>query len=364
MSAAPQAAGANPSVPSQHSLIIHTSNPEAGGAETSLLAAVAAAYADGREGKPLFLVPAEASLARAITARGWDFRVLPWPAGTARLTQSRWHALPLALPGLIPYLLRLRRACRGAGEIWSSGVKSHAACLLLSPWLGRRLVFDIRDFLRPRGVRKAIAWASRRLGCWVTANSRAVAGDFPGASVRYPQVDLRRARVDRRDGKPGGKRIIVHLAYFAPYKGQDLFLECARKLLDAGVDAEFWIIGDVIYPAAVYNRYRERVYALAGRLRLNAHVRFLGRVDGGENVQELLERAHLLLHCTRTPEPFGRAVMEALLCGCEAICHKDSGVSETAEAKSDFPEWMKGLGKVLGADYVRLELKAQAEVNP
>lgn len=330
-------------------LIIHNSNPQLGGAETSLLAAVAETGL-----KPIFIVPAEGSLSRAIAARGWEWRVLPWPKGLASLTQSRWYALPFILPWAIPYLFRLRREFIGAGEVRSSGVKSHAACLALSPWLGSRLLFDVRDFLRPAVLRKAIAGAARRFGCRVSANSRAVASDFPSAGISYPRVGLARPPVSRRG--MGGRRIIAHLAYFAPYKGQDLFLSCARKLLDAGVDAEFWIIGDVIYPADAYARYRERIYETVARLRLANHVRFLGKVEGGEEVQVLLERTDLLLHCTREPEPFGRAVMEALLCGCEAICHQGSGVVEVTDSGSGFPEWMRPLREALGPEYVRVTL--------
>jgi glycosyltransferase involved in cell wall biosynthesis len=330
-------------------LVVHNSNPHLGGAETSLLAAVAETGL-----KPLFLVPAEGGLSRAIAARGWEWRVLAWPKGLAGLTQNRWYALPFLLPWMVPYLFRLSREFRGAGLVWSSGVKSHAACLALSPWLGSRLLFDVRDFLRPPALRKAIAAAARRFGCGVSANSRAVAADFPSAAIEYPRVGLARPPLPRRE--PGGRRIVSHLAYFAPYKGQDLFLACARKLLDAGVDAEFWIIGDVIYPAAAYARYRERIYETAARLRLTNHVRFLGKVEGGEEVQALLERTHLLLHCTREPEPFGRAVMEALLSGCEAVCHKGSGVVEVTDSAGGFPEWMRPLQEVLGPDYVRVTL--------
>ena len=329
--------------PPSRPLVVHNSNPHLGGAETSLLAAVAAT---GLE--PFFLVPAEGGLSRAVEARGWEWGVLAWPKGLSGLTQDRWFALPFILPWLIPYLFRLRRGLRGAERVWSSGVKSHAACLVLSPWLGSRLLFDVRDFLRPPALRKAIAGAARRFGCRVSTNSRRwrrislpPRSDIPGwaSSARpYPAAATRRRR-----------RIIAHLAYFAPYKGQDLFLSCARKLLDAGVDAEFWIIGDVIYPAAAYARYRERIYEMAARLRLTNHVRFLGKVEGGEEVQTLLEQTDLLLHCTREPEPFGRAVMEALLCGCEAICHKGSGVVEVTETADGFADWMAPLRRCAGA---------------
>jgi glycosyltransferase involved in cell wall biosynthesis len=74
-------------------------------------------------------------------------------------------------------------------------------------------------------------------------------------------------------------------------------------------------------------------------------------------VQEILEQTHLLLHCTREPEPFGRAVLEALLCGCEAVCHRGSGVCEVAGPREDYPGWMAPLRDVLGPAYARVALE-------
>lgn len=335
-------------------LVVHVSNPQIGGAEASLLADVAEASA-GTGLKPLFLVPSEGPLAAEVRSRGWDASVIAWPGGMERLSQKNWRGLPLILPGLVPYLFRLHAAFKQGETVRSSGFKSHCACILLARWHGPRILFDIRDFLRPRFMRAWIARIAVRFGCRIAANSRAVGADYPGAGVRYPLVATHRPPVDRR--APGGKIIVTHLAYFAPYKGQDLFLACARKLIDAGIDAEFWMIGDVIYPAEIYDRYREKVYEVASRLRLSPHVRFLGKVRGGEEVQRLLEQTHLLLHCTREPEPFGRAVMEALLCGSEAVCHGGSGVCEVAETSEAFPAWMSPLREVLGPEYVRVTLR-------
>jgi glycosyltransferase involved in cell wall biosynthesis len=331
--------------------IVHCSTGRIGGAEASLLEAVAASG-----GRPLFLLPAEGPLAEAVAARGWEYRIIPWPRGLGSLSArlGNWLALPLVLPGLPGYLRRLRAALESGGDVWSSGVKSHAACLWLAPWLGPRLVFDVRDFLKPFPLRKALAWACLRFGCRVTANSRAVAESYPGARVVYPQVLLARPAMPRRS--ESGRKIISHLAYFAPYKGQDLFLECARRLVDAGVDADFWIIGDVIYPAPSYARYRERLHAQAAKLGLGSRVRFVGKVDGREAVQDLLERTDLLLHCTRDPEPFGRVVIEGLLCGCETVCHRGSGACEVTAVDRDFPGWLAPLRDILGEDYVRVSL--------
>ncbi len=344
-------------------LIIHTSTADIGGAESSLLAEVAevanaasdaATASASREQAPLFLVPSDGLMARAAVARGWEARVLPWPRGYAGLTQTRWRAL-LISPGFAFYLIRLLFVLRGGDRVWSSGAKSHAACLVLSPWLGPRLLFDVRDFLRARLLRRGLAFAARRFGCRIAANSLAVAADYPGAEVRYPRVTLPHPAVARR--ATAGRRVVTHLAYFAPYKGQDLFLRCARALLDSGVDAEFRLIGDVLYPAPDYARYAETVKALAAELRLGDRVRFLGKLDP-EAVQRMLEETHLLLHCTTEPEPFGRAPMEALLCGSEVICRRGSGVCEVGEARAEFPDWAWALRQTLGSEFVSLVPKA------
>lgn len=336
------------------SLLVHASTAQVGGAEASLLEALRGDRF--RDSRPLFLVPAEGPLSRAVSARGWDFKVVPWPEGLAALTQRNLLSLPAALPGLPAYLLRLHREFAAAGAVLSSGVKSHAACLLLSPWHGGKLRYDVRDFIRPRWLRRLIATAARRFGSQVTANSAAVAADFPGARVEYPVVRLPREPRSRRAPEGEGRRIVTHLAYFAPYKGQDLFLAYARKLVDAGLDAEFWLAGDVIYPASAYLRYRDDVYALAAKLGLISRVRFLGRLEGKEAVQDLLEQSHLLMHCTREPEPFGRVVLEGLLCGCEVVCHRGSGVCEVTRAGGDYPGWLKPLDGIMGPEFVRVAL--------
>jgi glycosyltransferase involved in cell wall biosynthesis len=335
------------------SLLVHCSTHQVGGAEASLLEAVA------RKGvKPLFLVPAEGPLSEAVKARGWDCKVVPWPRGLDGVTQRRLWRLPSVLPGLPGYLLRLHAEFRRAEAIVSSGVKSHGACVLLSPLHGKRVRYDIRDFIRPERLRRLIAASARRFGSAVTANSAAVAADYPGAEVAYPEVRLDREPVRRAaSGAEGGRRVITHLAYFAPYKGQDLFLHYAKRLLESGLDAEFWIAGDVIYSSSSYLRYRDNVYALAAKLGLVTKVRFLGEVKGRAAVQDLLERSDLLLHCTREPEPFGRAVLEAVLCGTEAVCHKGSGVCEVTVPTRDFPGWMEPFGKVLGEEFVRVGKK-------
>ncbi len=331
--------------------IVVAAGAELGGAERSLLELLPA-------GAALFLVPRAGGLSEAVAARGQAWELFPQPSALRGWTQRggmrrRGPALALWLLTWPGDCRRLWRRLRGASEVISLGVKSHARCLPLAPLLRRRLVFDVRDFIRPRVLRRAIAGAARVCGCRVRANSRAVARDYPGAEVVYPRVLLPRSVVpNRRAGPPW---IVAHAAYFAPYKGQDVFLDLAAAWLARGVDAEFRIYGEVIYPAPEYARYAEALRARAARADLRGRVRFFG---AWPDLQPALEAAHLLLHCTREPEPFGRVVAEALQCGCEAVCRRGSGVCEVHEVTRVFPGWMAPLAALLPEDYVRVTARS------
>lgn len=340
-------------------LLVHTSTANIGGGELSLLALF-----DANQIVPLFIVPGEGALSEAIQSRGWQFVVLPWPKGLELHTQRSWMTLPFKIFGMIGYELKLISLIKHRNTrdltLWSSGIKSHFFCLWLSPWLRTHLLFDIRDFIRPRLVRNLIACASKWFGCEIHANSKVVASDYVSAQVFYPIVSgfangkqrVGAAKFPKRDLD---KKIITHLAYFAPYKGQHLFLDCARALLDQGVVAEFWIVGEVIYPAKKYVQYREALLKQVERLKLGHQVKFLGKLPKREDVADVLAKTDLLLHSTIEPEPYGRSVMEALQSGCDVICHKGSGVCETAEIQSAFPSWTRGLEKILGPTYVSLK---------
>lgn len=359
-------AGVKASVETQ-SLIIHTSTANLGGGEQSLLE-----WIDFEKIVPHFIVPDFGPLSTALETRKLSFEILGWPAGLQTLSQKKFFRFPIVLLGMFHYTLQLVRIINSPKNrdsiIWSSGIKSHCFCLLLSPWLRKRLVFDIRDFIKPSGIKKMLALSMRLFGCRANVNSKAVGKDYSFAKVVYPIVNgiqfdqstevFLSQRATGLSTTSTNKKIITHLAYFAPYKGQDLFLECARKLLDANVNTEFWLVGDVIYPAPEYARYREKIYTLLDKLKLREHVRFLGKISDRKAIEEILKQTDLLLHCTLEPEPYGRSVMEALQNGCEVICHRGSGVCETTDVYTQFPTWAKGIESLLGPNYVSLKLRS------
>jgi hypothetical protein len=158
----------------------------AGGAERSLLELLP-------EGSALFLVPAAGGLSAAAERRGHAWESFPLPPALNRLTQrGGWLQAGAVLPLLWEFPLHVRalrrRLSTWDGEVVSLGVKSHVRCLFLARRLGSRLLFDIRDFIRPLALRLAIGWTARLFACRMRANSRAVAVAYPGAEVVYPEV--------------------------------------------------------------------------------------------------------------------------------------------------------------------------------
>lgn len=355
-------------------VVAHSSARERGGAERSLLAAL---LKDFPREDILYLLPGDGAQAERLRREGIAFHFLPWPAcleGRSRLSGSFLSFLAsagLGLPDLLRYLHRLWTSVPPGALFVSSGLRSHLLSLPLlyvSFLTGRRspVLFDIRDFIRPVRLRRLLAFAIRTGGGRVRVNSRAVGRDFPGAEVVYPlgvgdPPEVRMAPGGKEDGAAAPRLRksrpwrLTHLAYFAPYKGQERFLRLALRLKEAGVPALFRLAGDVIYDAESYHRYREGLRRCRREWGLEEKVEFLGAL-GEEEVARLLRETDILVHCTEEPEPFGRVLLEALRAGCRVVCHEGSGACELLEVLPQMGPDLAFLRRELPPCYVEVVL--------
>jgi len=90
------------------------------------------------------------------------------------------------------------------------------------------------------------------------------------------------------------------------WKGQDVFLKAARRVLDRFPDARAFIVGG---PPAGSESYEAELKALARELGIADRVIFTGfRVD----VPEILRLLDVVVHASTSPEPFGRVIVEAM----------------------------------------------------
>jgi glycosyltransferase involved in cell wall biosynthesis len=339
---------------------------------------------DSLANKPLCIVPDSGPLVQELLALGFPIRILKFPDSLKSLRQrgsrlTQGLSLLRMIPEVVGYGFQLRKTLgrnqpnlRG-GYLLSHGVKSHALMLFLSPWLrgaGIKLVLDIRDFIRPLLFRRILSMLGRCGEASIWANSLAVAQNYPGAEIHYPQVTLNRQPKTRLPSTTDfSERTLLHVAYWAPYKGQGKFLEMARSLERAGFQGRYWIAGESLYPAKEYAEYAAQVKALAQCEELKGKVQFFGNlpfsnkaeiVETSErfsDIQSLMENADLLVHCTLEPEPFGRVLVEAALCGCQVIARKGSGALEVMAKAENLPDWVDRVLVELGSDYLAITLR-------
>ena len=112
------------------------------------------------------------------------------------------------------------------------------------------------------------------------------------------------------------------LGRIAPWKGQHVFLEAARRIAAARPEVEFVVAGDPLFGEEKYARsLRDQAAGLG--------VRFLGFV---EDVPALLRDLDVVVHASVQPEGMGQSVVEAMLSGRPVVA---TGLGGTAELVED-----------------------------
>ena len=116
----------------------------------------------------------------------------------------------------------------------------------------------------------------------------------------------------------GPQPLVGLFGRLSEWKGQHVFLDALAAM--EGVQAV--IVGGALFGQEAYEaRIREQ----ASRLGLDGRVRFLGfRSD----VPELMASMDVVAHTSIVAEPFGRVVVEAMMCGRPVVATRGGGVTE------------------------------------
>ncbi len=303
------------------------------------------------------LVGGEGPLLEEARALGVEARLLPLPEPLSTLGDSglRGHgpgALWTLARGLAPtaglltgYLRALRREVRALRPhlLHSNGIKTH----LLSPatqGLAVPRVWHLHDFIGERPLVRRALRALSPLATAAIANSRAVCmdarevlGSVP-VHVVYNGVDVERfspgpgegARLDTLAGlapAPAGCLRIGLVATYARWKGQDVFLQAAARLLRErpALPVRFYLVGAPLYRTRDSQFSEPELRALVERLGLGGRV---GLVPFQREPEAVYRALDLFVHASTRREPFGLTIAEALACGRPAIVSRASGAAE------------------------------------
>jgi len=205
----------------------------------------------------------------------------------------------------------------------------------VGPWAKRRRVGSIlfsherlddmaSDFLRVP-VRPLVHLRNRSLARdfdRVVVTTRYSAGEWDGTSARLVTVplgvDLKTFRTPLERQDPGPVIRLIHAGRMSREKYPQLAIAAAAELHRRGVPVELTVAGTGPHLAWLREQAEE------------APVRFLGYVDGREELARLYGEADISLSVAPT-ETFGLAVLEALACGTPVVTADVGGARELVD---------------------------------
>jgi glycosyltransferase involved in cell wall biosynthesis len=241
---------------------------------------------------------------------------------------------------LAPLIAKVAKLARDYDLIYTNTQKALVVGAIASFLSRRPLVYHLRDILSPdhfsRTNRRIIVTLANNFASLVIANSQATRTAFVEAGGRheiaevvyngfdpklYQNNDFNRQQV-RQELEINGQFLVGHFSRLSPWKGQHILLE-ALALCPDDVTAVF--VGDALFGE---QDYVQQLHQKVAELKLEERVRFLGfRGD----IVRLMAACDLIAHTSTAPEPFGRVIVEAMLCRCPVVAAAAGGVVELVD---------------------------------
>ncbi|MDM9383292.1 glycosyltransferase family 4 protein [Chlorogloeopsis sp. ULAP01] len=325
-----------------------------GGAERSLLTIFAALLNSQPDIQLHLIVGTEGPMIEAAQKLGVQVQLLALPAGVNLLGDSIFKGknkvlvslisllrIIEILPAVSKYLWKFRQFLRELKPdlIHSNGIKAHLL-VALARVRDVPVVWHIQDFYGSRPfMAQVLQWmsASSNLGI---AISQAIAQDaratLPGLPIEviYHAVDVNyfcptfsTAPNPKEDSCAHLPLRVGLVATFARWKGHDVFLEAADRILKAHPDlnVRFCIVGGAIYKTHGSQFSEQELRSKALQLEIADKVDFLGFQ---QNIAEIYRSLDVVVHASTQPEPFGLAIVEAMACGRPVIVSQAGGAAE------------------------------------
>jgi glycosyltransferase involved in cell wall biosynthesis len=311
---------------------------ELGGAEKSLLDYLKV-FKDQHPSVSVVVPKSTGPLVDQINEYKIPVHVLPLPSFFLSLSRKNLlKSMLLALPAFFYsfiYLFKIHLLIRKKklNIIHSTGLKYHLL-LGITAFLNKGCHFHIhiRDIIKIFPIKFFLRLLSLQKNIHFIFNSKATAQSLPNITslIIYNGFDDQLFSPGTSSLKQtlniNEDHLLVGIVgVIARWKGQREFLEMAKLVSKNNEQVHFVIVGDEIYDTFAEDGELDLLKKRASQYKLNSNVHFMGFQKNIENIYKGLD---LLVHCSVEPEPFGRVLVEAMLCGCPVIASNKGGPIE------------------------------------
>jgi glycosyltransferase involved in cell wall biosynthesis len=250
-----------------------------------------------------------------------------------------------AVRDLLKHRRQLQKLLDGFDVVYANTPKALVTAAMANRGKAGKLVYHLRDMLTESHFsslnRKLLVTLTNRYVDCVIANSDATAEAFKTAGGRaslltivpngFNLVEFTRAieqapnyRQDIRRMENVGLNVpvVAIVGRIAAWKGQHVAIEAIASI----PNAHLWIVGDALFGED--EEYAALLRRKVEELGLTQRVRFMGHRS---DVLAILQAADVVVHCSTSPEPFGRVIVEAMLSRRPIIASRAGGAMEILE---------------------------------
>jgi glycosyltransferase involved in cell wall biosynthesis len=305
-----------------------------GGAELCLLD-----IAKGYRNDCLVGLFADGSFREQLEQHQIPVQVLTTEAIRARKDSNLLQGLS-SLKQLVPLIARVTRLSYSYDLIYANTQKALVVGAIASCLSRRPLVYHLHDIVSPEHFssinRHLIITLANRFASLVIANSEASQKAFTAAGGRMELTEViyngftpesysnhqSEALQLRQILQLDRQFIVGHFSRLSPWKGQHVLIEA---LMHCSEDVTAVFVGDALFGEQDYIvQLRHQVVKLG----LEKRVHFLGfRSD----IPQLMTACDLIAHTSTAAEPFGRVIVEGMLCQKPVVAAAAGGAVELIE---------------------------------
>ncbi len=241
-----------------------------------------------------------------------------------------------SIGGFAAYAVKMSRRARQlrADLIYTNSLKSDFYGGVAGRLAKVPVIWHVRDRIEqgylPAATVRLVRFLARRLPSCVVANSVSTLETLRLPASRATEViasGVTREFIAQCSQPVRGSDGLAHIGIIgriAPWKGQDVFIAAAQQVIARGFQARFHIVGSALFGE---ERFETELRQQVARMGMEDYVEFAGFRD----VPPFLRSLDILVHASKSPEPFGQVIVEGLAAQLPVIATDGGGAREIIE---------------------------------